>query len=51
VAVEGSWQKPGLSKITDYVDARGVLVGFQPGPTWVILAPPGTQVTTTPDGP
>jgi hypothetical protein len=51
VAVEGSWQKPGLSKITDYVDARGVLVGFQPGPTWIILAPPGTQVTTTPDGP
>jgi hypothetical protein len=51
VAVEGSWQKPGLSKITDYMDARGVLVGFQRGPTWIILAPPGTQVTTTPDGP
>ena len=51
VAVRGSWAKPGIQKITDYVDSRGVLVGFQPGPTWVILAPPGTQVTTTPEEP
>ncbi len=51
VAVRGSWAKPGIQKITDYVDSHGVLVGFQPGPTWVILAPPGTQVTTTPEGP
>ena len=51
VAVRGSWAKPGIQKITEYVDSRGVLVGFQPGPTWVILAPPGTQVTTTPEGP
>ncbi len=50
VAVEGSWQKPGIGTITDYADSRGVLVGFQPGPTWIILAPPGTLVTTTPDG-
>jgi hypothetical protein len=50
VAVEGSWQKPGIGKVTDYVDSRGALVGFQRGPTWIILAPPGTQVTTTPDG-
>ncbi len=51
VAVEGSWEKPGITKITDYVDATGALVGFQPGPTWVILAPPGTQITTTPAQP
>jgi hypothetical protein len=51
VAVRGSWAKPGIQKITDYVDSRGVLVGFQPGPTWVILAPPGTRVMTTPGGP
>jgi len=51
VAVEGSWDKPGIQKITDYVDSRGALVGFQPGPTWIILAPPGTQITTTPDAP
>jgi hypothetical protein len=51
VAVQGSWAKPGIQKITAYVDSRGVLVGFQPGPTWVILAPPGTQVTTTPEAP
>lgn len=51
VAVKGSWSKPGIQKITGYLDSSGVPVGFQPGPTWVILAPPGTQITTTPEGP
>jgi hypothetical protein len=51
VAVEGTWAKLGIAKITGYVDSHGVLVGFQPGPTWIILAPAGTQVRTTPAPP
>jgi hypothetical protein len=45
-AARGTWSKPGLRAVTVYLDASGRPVGFQPGPTWVILAPPGTRVST-----
>ena len=45
-AVKGTWSKPGIRDVTDYLDASGRPVGFQRGTTWVVLAPPGTQVST-----
>jgi hypothetical protein len=46
VAVHAAWSKPGSQQVTNYLDARGTPVGLQPGPTWVILAPAGTQIST-----
>jgi hypothetical protein len=46
LAARGEWSKPGLRDVTDYVDAKGFTMDFQPGPTWVILAPDGTRVRT-----
>jgi hypothetical protein len=46
VAVHTTWSKPGRRQVTNYLDARGVPVGLQPGSTWVVLAPPGTQIST-----
>jgi Protein of unknown function (DUF3048) N-terminal domain/Protein of unknown function (DUF3048) C-terminal domain len=46
VAVNGTWSKPGIRAVTDYLDADNHPVGFRQGATWVILAPPGTQVST-----
>lgn len=43
-AATGSWSKPNIGDVTNYFDAGGSLMAFQPGPTWVILAPDGTQV-------
>jgi hypothetical protein len=51
VAVRAQWSKPGLHDVTDFLDANGKPLGFQPGPTWVVLAPPGTKTTTTPVAP
>ena len=45
-AVRGTWSKPGIHAVTDYLDANHRPVGFQRGATWVILAPPGTQIST-----
>jgi hypothetical protein len=42
-AVWGTWSKPGLHDVTAYLDASNTPIGFQPGTTWVILAPPGTR--------
>ena len=47
LAARGEWSKPGLRDVTEYVDAKGFPMDFQPGPTWVILAPAGTQIQTT----
>jgi hypothetical protein len=47
LAASGEWSKPGLRDVTEYVDAKGFPMHFQPGPTWVILAPQGTQIQTT----
>ncbi len=30
--------------MTGYVDAAGVPLRFAPGPTWVVLLPPGSTV-------
>jgi Protein of unknown function (DUF3048) C-terminal domain/Protein of unknown function (DUF3048) N-terminal domain len=46
-AATGTWSKPHAGSVTNYLDSSGSLMAFQPGPTWVILAPPGTQVSTT----
>lgn len=46
VAVKGTWSKPGLHDVTNFLDASGRPIGFQRGTTWVILAPPGTQIST-----
>jgi hypothetical protein len=46
VAVKAFWSKPGRHAVTNYLDSRGVPIGLQPGPTWVVLAPPGTQIRT-----
>ncbi len=45
-AVKGTWSKPGIHQVTNYLDAGGGPVGFQRGTTWVILAPPGTKIST-----
>jgi hypothetical protein len=42
----GTWSKPHPGEITNYFGGSGALMNFEPGPTWVILAPPGTRVRT-----
>jgi Protein of unknown function (DUF3048) C-terminal domain/Protein of unknown function (DUF3048) N-terminal domain len=46
-AAPGTWSKPRGGLVTNYIDSGGSLMAFQPGPTWVILAPPGTHVSTS----
>ena len=46
VAVRGTWSKPGIRYVTNYLDSSGIPVGFQRGTTWVILVPPGTRTST-----
>lgn len=46
VAVKGTWSKPGIRSVTNYLDSSGTPVGFQRGTTWVILSPPGTKIST-----
>jgi hypothetical protein len=46
-AVSGTWSKPRGGSVTNYLDTGGSLMAFAPGPSWVILAPPGTQVSTS----
>ena len=45
-AASGTWSKPHTGSVTNYFDSGGSLMAFQPGPTWVILAPPGTVSTS-----
>lgn len=47
LAASGGWSKPGLQDVTDYDDANGFPMDFQPGPTWVVLAPAGTRIQTS----
>ena len=42
-AAVGTWVKPGLAAVTNYLDAAGALMDFTPGPTWIVLAPAGTR--------
>lgn len=46
LAAWGSWRKSGLATLTDYLDDQDLPMSLQPGPTWVILAPKGTEVRT-----
>jgi hypothetical protein len=43
-AAAGTWVKPGLSTVTNYLDASGVPMDFAPGPTWIMLTPAGTRI-------
>lgn len=43
-AAKGTWSKPDLGDVTNYFDSGGFPMAFLPGPTWVLLAPQGTQV-------
>lgn len=47
LAAYGQWSKPGPKNVTQFLDEAGLPMDFQPGPTWIVLAPPGTQVTVT----
>lgn len=40
----GTWSKPRIKELTNYFDSSGAPMAFQPGPTWIILAPSGTRV-------
>jgi hypothetical protein len=46
LAVRAAWSKPGAADLMNFTDARHAPVEFAPGRTWIILAPPGTQVST-----
>jgi hypothetical protein len=46
-AATGTWAKPSQLDVTNYYDASGLPMALQPGPTWVILVPAGTQVSTS----
>ena len=46
-AADGTWARPFIGKVTVYLDSSGTPMSFRPGSTWVILAPPGTQVSTS----
>ena len=46
-AAVGTWSKPRSGDVTNYFDSGGSLMNFQPGPTWVILAPRATQVRSS----
>jgi len=41
----GSWAKPGVAAVTNYFDAAGQPMSFEPGPTWIVLAPAGTRTS------
>lgn len=41
-----TWSRPGRERQTNYSDSTAAALQFQPGATWVLLAPPGTKVTT-----
>lgn len=44
-AATGTWHKPGLAGETNYFDSARLPMGFEPGPTWIILAPAGTRTS------
>ena len=45
-AAAGTWSKPGLADVTNFLDGADLPMAFRPGPTWIILAPKGTRVDT-----
>jgi len=44
-AAVGTWDKPGIAAVSNYFDAAHILMNFQPGPTWIVLAPAGTRTS------
>lgn len=46
-AATGTWSKPHLGAVTNYFDDKGFPMAFEAGPTWIILAPSGTQISTS----
>jgi len=44
-AATGSWRKPGLATVTDYLDAADAPMSFERGPAWIVLAPAGTRIS------
>jgi hypothetical protein len=44
-SASGIWRKPGFPGVTDYLDSADVPMNFDPGPTWIVLAPAGTQIS------
>ncbi|MFL6128109.1 MAG: DUF3048 domain-containing protein [Mycobacteriales bacterium] len=44
-AAGGQWLRPGPKQVTNYLDAGAVPLRLAPGPTWVVLVPPGSTVT------
>jgi hypothetical protein len=46
LAVHATWSKPASADLTDFVDSRQAPIEFAPGNTWIILAPPGTTLST-----
>jgi DUF3048 family protein len=42
-----TWNRDGAAKITLYVDGNGYPARLNPGPTWVMFAPPGSTIATT----
>jgi hypothetical protein len=47
-AAAGTWSKPGLAAVTNFFGAADRPMNFEPGPTWVVLAPVGTQTSQVP---
>jgi Protein of unknown function (DUF3048) C-terminal domain/Protein of unknown function (DUF3048) N-terminal domain len=43
----GTWSKPHVAELTNYFDSSMAPMAFQSGPTWVILAPLATHVSTS----
>ena len=39
-----SWYKRSATGLTNYADTAGVPLRFAPGPTWVVLVPPGSAL-------
>jgi len=46
-AASGTWSKQHLKDVANYFETSGSPMAFQPGSTWIILAPPGTTVSTS----
>jgi hypothetical protein len=46
-AAAGTWSKPHIQDVTNYFSKSGNPMVFQPGPTWVILAPQGTRAAAS----
>jgi hypothetical protein len=47
LAADATWSKLTLGDVTNYLDKNGFAMNFAPGPTWIILAPPGTRVSSS----